>query len=82
VPGILVSAKKNYNGGLTWTDERLLYEAGSKFEDGCWEPAQIQLSSGEVQLFFSNEGIYTNSNEQNISIFRSHDNGLTWTAQP
>ena len=77
-----IRTKKSYNGGLTWTDERLLYEAGSKFEDGCWEPAQIQLPGGEVQLFFSNEGVYTNSNEQNISIFRSHDNGLTWTTLP
>jgi hypothetical protein len=77
-----IRTKKSYNGGLTRMDERLLYEAGSKFEDGCWEPAQIQLPSGEVQLFFSNEGVYTKSNEQNISIFRSYDNGLTWTAQP
>jgi hypothetical protein len=77
-----IRTKKSYNGGLTWMDERLLYEAGSKFENGCWEPAQIQLPSGEVQLFFSNEGVYTKSNEQNISIFRSYDNGLTWTAQP
>ena len=77
-----IRTKKSYDGGLTWTDERLLYEAGSKFEDGCWEPSQIQLPSGEIQLFFSNEGIYPNSNEQNISIFRSMDNGLTWTTQP
>lgn len=77
-----IRTKKSYDGGLTWTDERLLYEAGSKFEDGCWEPSQIQLPSGEVQLFFSNEGIYTSSNEQNISIFRSFDNGLSFTTQP
>lgn len=77
-----IRTKKSYNGGLTWTDERLLYEAGSTFEDGCWEPAQIQLPGGEIQLFFTNEGVYTSSNEQNISIFRSQDNGLTWTTQP
>ena len=77
-----IRTKKSYDSGLTFTDERLLYEAGSKFEDGCWEPSQIQLPSGEIQLFFSDEGIYTNSNEQNISIFRSLDNGLTWTAKP
>lgn len=77
-----IRTKKSYDGGLTWTDERLLYEAGSKFGDGCWEPAPIQLPSGEIQLFFSNEGIYTSSNEQNISILRSFDNGLTWTSSP
>ncbi|MCA1482081.1 sialidase family protein, partial [Bradyrhizobium sp. NBAIM08] len=77
-----IRTKKSYDGGLSWTDERLLYEAGSKFEDGCWEPSQIQLPSGEIRLFFSDEGPYTNSNEQNISLFRSLDNGLAWTAQP
>ena len=77
-----IRTKKSYDGGFTWTDERLLYEAGSKFEDGCWEPSQIQLPSGEIQLFFSNEGIYTSSNEQNISVLRSFDNGLTWTTNP
>ncbi|CAN5533463.1 hypothetical protein BH11BAC5_BH11BAC5_38400 [soil metagenome] len=77
-----IRTKKSYDGGLTWKDERLLYEADSRFEDGCWEPSQIQLPSGEIQLFFSNEGIYTHSNEQNISIFRSMDNGLSWTTEP
>ena len=76
-----ISTKKSYDEGLTWQDERLIYEAGSKFGDGCWEPAQIQLPGGEVQLFFSNEGIYTNSDEQNISLLRSFDNGLTWTTK-
>ena len=77
-----ICTKKSYDEGLTWQDERLLYQAGSKFGDGCWEPAQIQLPSGEIQLFFSNEGIYTNSDEQNISLLRSFDNGLTWTSKP
>ncbi len=77
-----ISTKKSYDGGLSWKEERLLYEAGAAFEDGCWEPSQIQLPSGEIQLFFSNEGIYTNSNEQNISMFRSFDNGLSWSLKP
>lgn len=73
---------KSYDGGLTWKDQRLIYQASYKFDDGCWEPAQIQLPSGQVELFFSNEGIYKQSNEQNISVFRSDDNGLTWTKKP
>ena len=77
-----IRTKKSYDGGLIWTDERLLYQAGPKFEDGCWEPSQIQLPSGEVILFFSNEGIYKTTNEQDISVFRSADNGLTWTETP
>ena len=77
-----ISTKKSYDGGVAWQDERLLYQAGAAFEDGCWEPSQLQLPSGEIQLYFSNEGIYTNSNEQNISLLRSFDNGLSWTTKP
>lgn len=77
-----IKTKKSYDGGLTWKDERTLYEAGYQFENGCWEPSAIQLPSGEIQLFFANEGIYTNSDEQNISMLRSSDGGLTWSATP
>lgn len=77
-----ICTKKSYDKGKTWADERLIYEAQYSFDDGCWEPSQIQLPSGEIQLFFSNEGVYTKSNEQNISIFRSKDNGLSWTKEP
>ncbi|MBO0939516.1 hypothetical protein J2I47_23400 [Fibrella sp. HMF5335] len=73
---------KSYDGGLTWKDARLVYEAGNTFENGCWEPAAIQLPSGEIGLYFSNEGIYTTSDEQNISLMRSTDGGLTWTTTP
>ncbi|TDQ07129.1 sialidase/neuraminidase family protein [Pedobacter metabolipauper] len=77
-----IRTKKSYDQGKTWKDERLIYQAGTKFEDGCWEPVQIQLPSGEIQLYYSDEGIYTKTNEQNISIFRSYDNGLSWTKKP
>ncbi len=77
-----ICTKKSYDQGKTWKDERLLYQASYQFDDGCWEPSQFQLPSGQIQLFFSNEGIYTHSNEQNISLFQSDDNGLTWTKKP
>ncbi len=77
-----IRTKKSYDGGQTWQDERLLHEAGYRFDDGCWEPSAIQLPNGEIQLFFANEGIYQTSNEQNISLLRSADDGLTWTKQP
>ncbi|MBE7175868.1 MAG: exo-alpha-sialidase [Mucilaginibacter polytrichastri] len=77
-----IRTKKSYDNGQSWTDERLIYEAQEKFKDGCWEPAQIQLPDGEIQLFFSNEGIYTHSDEQDISLFRSADGGKAWTKKP
>ena len=77
-----IRVAKSYDDGLTWKDDELLYTASYLFRDGCWEPSAIQLPSGEIELFFSNENIYRESNEQNISMFRSFDNGKTWTAKP
>ncbi|MWB94152.1 hypothetical protein GON26_07235 [Flavobacterium sp. GA093] len=77
-----INTIKSYDGGTTWKENQIIYEAASEFENGCWEPSAIQLPGGEIQLFFSNENVYRNSNEQNISLLRSSDNGLTWSATP
>ncbi|MBE0652459.1 MAG: exo-alpha-sialidase, partial [Bacteroidales bacterium] len=77
-----IKVRKSIDGGATWMPEQTVYEAQSTFNDGCWEPAMVQLSGGEVQLYFSNEGIYTRSNEQDISLLRSFDLGETWTTEP
>lgn len=77
-----VRIQKSTDNGTSWKEEKILYEAGSSFKDGCWEPSMLQLPSGEIQLFFSDEGIYTTSNEQNISMLRSFDNGSNWSAKP
>lgn len=77
-----VRIAKSYDEGLTWKDDQLLYKASNLFKDGCWEPSALQLPSGEIQVFFSDEGVYTKSDEQNISRLRSLDNGKTWTAAP
>jgi hypothetical protein len=68
------------NDGASWTDPQNIYEAGYEFANGCWEPAQIQLPSGQVQMYIANEGPYTSSNEQEITMFRSDDNGVSWTS--
>lgn len=67
------------DGGKTWTADSLVYRADTRWENGCWEPAQIQLPSGEIQLYFANESPYRSSNEQEISMVRSHDNAMTWS---
>lgn len=77
-----IRTKKSNDLGLTWHDERLVYQAGNEFKNGCWEPAAIQLPDGAIQLFFANEGLYLSSDEQNISRFTSFDNGLTWSKVP
>jgi len=70
------------DGGRSWHNDQTVYTADTLFENGAWEPTFLQLPSGEIQLYFSNENIYRNSNEQNISILRSTDNGLSWTLTP
>jgi hypothetical protein len=74
-----IRIKRSTDGGNTWGSEQTIYRAGYEFANGCWEPAAIQLPSGEIQLFFANEGPYTHSNEQEISLLRSYDNGISWS---
>ncbi len=66
--------------GETWTQPERLYSAGVEFTNGCWEPAAMQLPSGEIQLFFSNEGPYRTTDEQEITLLRSTDDAHTWNA--
>ncbi|MDB5246475.1 MAG: hypothetical protein JWQ40_869 [Segetibacter sp.] len=77
-----VRVQSSTNNGLSFGDEKILYKAGSSFRDGCWEPSLLQLPSGEIQLFFANEAIYTSSSEQNISMLQSVDNRRTWSSNP
>ncbi len=67
------------DGGRAWRAHSLAYEADTVWDNGCWEPAAIQLPSGEIQLFFANENPYRESAEQEISLVRSFDNGRTWS---
>ncbi|MHC4249319.1 MAG: sialidase family protein [Planctomycetota bacterium] len=73
---ILVTASAD--GGRTWAPARRIYEADTRWENGCWEPAAVQLPGGEVQLFFANESPYRKSKEQEITMLRSRDGGTTW----
>jgi hypothetical protein len=78
-PYSICLARSN-DGGKSWQSPETLYEAGPEFTNGCWEPVAIQLPSGEVQMFFSNEGPYRQSDEQEITLLRSIDNARTWSA--
>ncbi len=72
--GVCTSA----DGGRTWQDYRRIYTAGMEFENGCWEPAAVELPGGEIQLFFADEGPYRASSEQQVTQLRSLDGGGTW----
>ncbi len=74
-----IRCKRSTDNGKTWSDEIFVNDASYTFGDGCWEPFMMQLPSGEVQLYFADEGPYLTSSEQQISLCRSFDGGQTWS---
>lgn len=72
-----IMAIYSYDSGATWQDEQEIFRAGTAWNDGVWEPAMLQLPSGELQIYFANE-YYMPNNSQKISMRRSYDNGKTW----
>lgn len=79
-PPYAICMVRSDDNGQTWQKPETLYVAGAEFGNGCWEPAAIELPSGEIQLFFSNEGLYRDSDEQEITLLRSTDGARTWSA--
>ena len=75
----IIKTKISKDNGNTWIEERLIYSADNTFQNGCWEPSLLQLPTGEIQLYFANENPYRNNADQEISMYRSFDNGLTWS---
>ncbi len=73
-----IAIRRSTDNGVTWSDPQVVYEAQPRFTDGCWEPSFLQLPNGDVQIYFANEGPYTHSNEQEISMLTSQDNGMSW----
>lgn len=73
-----IRCKRSTDNGQTWSDEIFVNDAQSVFSDGCWEPSMLELPSGELQLYFADEGPYTTNNDQQISMCRSFDGGVTW----
>ena len=75
-----IRVRRSTDKGKTWSEEIFVYDADYIFENGCWEPSFLELPSGELQLYFADESPYTSSGEQQISLCRSFDGGLTWSA--
>jgi hypothetical protein len=73
-----IAIRRSTDNGATWLPPQVLYDAAPRFRDGCWEPSFLQLPDGEVQVYFANENPYQQSDEQEISVISSKDNGITW----
>ncbi|WP_215224162.1 sialidase family protein [Echinicola shivajiensis] len=72
---------RSTDNGQSWEEDQLVYEAGTSFENGCWEPVFLQLPDGSIQLYFADEGVFTESNEQRIAMIKSMDGGHSWTKE-
>lgn len=73
-----VGCCRSSDHGATWSTPVTIYEAGSNFGDGCWEPSALELPDGRVGVWFANENSFRTSDEQEISISFSSDRGSSW----
>jgi hypothetical protein len=76
---LLIRMARSRDHGRSWSAPQTLYTAGPSYQDGCWEPAGIELPDGEIHVYFANEFPYQATSEQEISLIRSRDGGKTWS---
>ena len=60
--------------GETWSEPREV------FRGRCWEPAFLELPSGELQMYITDSGVVVDNDHTltTTSILRSFDGGMTW----
>lgn len=69
--GIMISFSSDK--GATWTEPREAYRGR------CWEPAFLQLPSGEIQMYItSSQDIKDRTSFPRTIVIRSFDGGRTW----
>lgn len=83
--GLTIKVKYSFDSGRSWRNEQTVYEVlesgylpQNEGYFGIWEPAMIELSTGEVQLFFACE-YKVPGNDQKIVMLRSltaDENGI------
>ena len=65
------------DGGRTWGEPREVYRGR------CWEPAMLELPSGEIQMYLTDsQKIEQNMSCPKTSLIRSFDGGQTWQRKP
>lgn len=76
-----IAIRRSTDNRRSWLPPQVLYNAAPRFRDGCWEPSFLQLPDGTLQIYFANEYPYQQSEEQEISMLSSTDNGITWSSK-
>ena len=75
-----VRVRISEDDGESWGSEINVNDAGGTVGGaGCWEPSVLELPSGELHLYFSNEKPYATIGAQCIQVQRSFDKGQTWS---
>lgn len=74
-----IAISRSKNGGKSWSRLKIIYQAALLFRDGCWEPSFLLLPDSTLHLYFANENPYRKTNEQEISVMTSSDDGITWS---
>lgn len=61
-----------------WSAIEVLYTADNLFQNGCWEPKMVELPDGSLEIYFSDENNFRESNDQEIAKLFSVDKGVSW----
>ena len=75
----LITLRRSTDNCETWSEPITIYTGDYVWENGCWEPIFLELPSGELQCYFSDETPFKTTSEQYIVMCRSFDGGFTWT---
>ena len=74
--------RRSTDGGYTWSAEQSIYKGVN------WEPSIVELSNGEIQIFFSQVspgiarwGLKEDRNSTGTAMLSSTDGGYTWTPE-
>ena len=67
-----IMMRRSSDNGRTWTEPQVIYRGTT------WEPSALQLSNGEVHVYFTSAD--PNKGDSGTALLRSTDNGKTWTS--
>ena len=67
----LITLRRSTDNCETWSEPITIYTGDYVWENGCWEPIFLELPSGELQCYFSDETPFKTTNEQYIVMSRS-----------